>query len=196
MRVTLTASGEVSDFTPAVRADIETLFAAQAGVPAESVALSVTPASVRLAVEIAAGNASAADGVADALAPIVANASTATSFLSQVPAVSNISITDVSTVAVVDLADAAPPSAPPPMSPVDEGLSDGAIAGIVIGSLVAAALCLGLGLKARANVMASPGHSSLGRRLSAKRANGPEGVAMAGTRVSKYSAADGAGQMA
>lgn len=82
--VGLTVPGIVSDYTPAVVADVAALFARRAGVTDEYVSVSVLPASVLLLISILAVDENAAGGIAAVLDDVTANATAATAFLADV----------------------------------------------------------------------------------------------------------------
>ena len=125
--VEMYASGDLSDYTPAVIASITTLFAERANVGTDFVSVSVTPASVRIEVVILALDMAAAELLTFALSAVTANATAATAFLSAVPGI-DITVEEV----------LAPVIGLPPRPP-DDG-SAGRVVGIVAGALVGACI--------------------------------------------------------
>ena len=79
--VTLTTSGTVDDYTPAVRSSIITAFAERAQVAESDVTLEVTAASVLLSVSIVSPTRAAAQSVQSTLTPMLSSTADAALFL-------------------------------------------------------------------------------------------------------------------
>lgn len=146
MVVTMTVSGDVSDYTASVRDEIVAAFAKAANVEKSRISLSVEAASVRLAITIVSSSESEAQATQTALGPSISSKDAATALLP-----SGFSVESMPTVAVTALS---PDSllSPPPPSDSDSVISgDGESAlplGLIAGAGggvagLAATLCLG-----------------------------------------------------
>ena len=146
MVVTMTVSGDVSDYTASVRDEIVAAFAKAANVEKSRISLSVEAASVRLAITIVSSSESEAQATQTALGPSISSKDAATALLP-----SGFSVESIPTVAVTALS---PDSllSPPPPSDSDSVISgDGESAlplGLIAGAGggvagLAATLCLG-----------------------------------------------------
>jgi len=124
---TVTASGDVSDYTTAVKDAMATKVATTAGVDKSKVEVVVTAASVNVQFTIKASTAAAATAAGAAVQTSVATANATTAFFSTVP---GITITVASVTAI----------SAPVSSAVSSGLGGGAIAGIVIGVIAGVAI--------------------------------------------------------
>lgn len=128
-----TASGDVSDYTPAIVDALETLFADLTGVAKDKVTVTVTSASVVITVEIRSSD-SAAPTVLSRLQATVGTTAGATAFLSTVPGIT-ITVLSVDSLSTVEAMSTS--------SKKDD--NTGAIVGGVLGGLAGLAL-LALGL--------------------------------------------------
>jgi len=95
-----TASGDVSDYTPAIVNSLETMFADLAGVIKDMVTVTVTSASVVITVEIRS-SASAGPTVLSRLQATVGTSAGATAFLSGVPGIT-ITVLSVDSLSTVE----------------------------------------------------------------------------------------------
>jgi len=145
----MVASGTVDDYTPSVQTEIRTNFAETSNVDVAKVALSVTPASVRLELTITSSSASAASSVETALSSSLASASAASALL---PA--GLTVEEAPTVATSEVAISPPSPAPtpPPTGNADEGA--GSPTPIIAGAGAVVALLL-IGLLVRRQVLRS-----------------------------------------
>ncbi|KAL1518777.1 hypothetical protein AB1Y20_003061 [Prymnesium parvum] len=139
--VRMVASGNVEDFTSAKKSQMASAFAAKTGVSASNVVISVSEGSVVVTAKIITASAAAANSAANTLNSELSTSAKATSFFSSVEG----GVTVASVAPVVSIQESVidypppPPSPPPPRT----GLSAAVLAGIVIGSLVAAASLAG-----------------------------------------------------
>ena len=119
---TMKASGDVADYTDAIKDSMAGTVATKAGVDKSKVTVDVTAGSVNIAFTITAASAAAATSAGAAVQASVASASAATTFFSSVP---GITITVASVTAI-----SAPVSTAAGGSPI------GAIIGAVVGVVV------------------------------------------------------------
>ena len=109
MVVTMTVSGDVSDYTASVRDEIVAAFAKAANVEKSRISLSVEAASVRLAITIVSSSESEAQATQTALGPSISSKDAATALLP-----SGFSVESMPTVAVTALSPDSLLSPPPP----------------------------------------------------------------------------------
>ena len=83
----VTASGDVADYTPAVKDSLASIVAAEAEVDKSKVGVDVTAGSVNIAFTITAATAAAATTAGNAVQASVATPSAATAFFSTVPSI-------------------------------------------------------------------------------------------------------------
>jgi len=126
--ITLVATGDMADYTDALKLQIATQYATLANVPVENVVVLVRPASVIIEVRIVASASTPLATIQSSITSVMASPQAASAFLSSV-GVQVISTPVVENVAVPVLAPPAPP-------PSDEATA-GAIIGGVIGGIVA-----------------------------------------------------------
>ena len=88
VQVALSASGDVADYTPAVKESIAATFAEASGVDISAVSVEITAGSVVITIEIRAETEAAASSVQATLAVGVATPAAATAFLSTVSGIS------------------------------------------------------------------------------------------------------------
>lgn len=147
----LTLSGDVSDYTPAVRAALRSLFAELVGVALEQVLITVEAGSVVLRVEILS-SAAAASTVLARLQAAVSSPADATSLLSSVPGIT-ITVLSVDSLASEPLRASARG---------DEG-NAGAIAGGVVGGVLGLILLGALAFQLRRGKGCTPRASGLAK---------------------------------
>ena len=123
---TLTALGDVSDYTPTVKDAMATKVATTAGVDKSKVSILVTAGSVNIEITITAATATAATTAGAAVQSSVSTAAAATTFFSSVPGIT-INVASVTAI-----------SAPFSTRTASAGLDSGVIAGIAIGAVVGA----------------------------------------------------------
>jgi hypothetical protein len=142
----LELAGDVSSFTPSVRAEMKSAIAARAGVDPSAVELTVTSGSVIVGVRILTPTVMATS-VQLAMASATSNSSSATALLASVTGISIVVLAVVTPPTAT--ADVAPPPPPPPNAPFVISAGAGEInissSPLVIASLaVSAALLCGL----------------------------------------------------
>jgi len=133
VKVVLTVSGSVEDYTEAVLYGVKQRFAAIANVDVDSVFVTAEPGSVILRVQIRAPTEAVLQTIKEEIAPHVANATAATTLLASVdvgPQATPIVVTAASPVEIENL-----------NTDKSGALGGGVIAGIIIAALVGA-LCL------------------------------------------------------
>lgn len=145
--VNFVVAGSADDYLPAKLDDMADVFAARANVSASSVSMSVeaTSMSVEVTAKIIAPSATASAAIVAELAPDFITAATATAFFTAVPGgIAVMQKPDV--VTFVERIIRYPP--PSPSAPItgggtkDDGLSGGALAGIII-ACIAGTMLLG-----------------------------------------------------
>jgi hypothetical protein len=145
----LKLDGDVSSFTPSVQAQMQSAFAARAGVDPSAVELAITPGSVIVDVSIQT-YAATATLVQSAMVSATSSKSSATAMLASVTGVPIAVLAVVTLPTIADVPPPPPPSpSPPPMSPMSTGASAvetsgsiGIIVGIVVGVILAVVLAL------------------------------------------------------
>jgi hypothetical protein len=128
--VTMTASGDVADYTASVQAAIVANFASAAGVAQSRVSLRVSAASVRLEITIESASKAAADAAQSSLAPALADASATADLM---PA--GFTVESTPTIAVVAAPEPGTTLSPPPpsRSPTPSASSLGGVLGGGVG---------------------------------------------------------------
>lgn len=134
--VTTTANGVVSDYSPAFRESYRNACATTFNVNSNLVDVAITPGSVVITVTVYATASNSADNLAAVAAATFSDAATASAFITSQTG-------QAVTVAQVDVVVT---EAPARGGGDDDGLSGGAIAGIVIGVVAGVGLILAAGL--------------------------------------------------
>ena len=142
--VSMTASGDVADYTAIVRDAIVAAFAEASGVDPANVTLTVTAASVRLAITIATSTEAAAQAAQAALGPSLTSADAATALLP-----SGFSVDATPTLALTPATALSPPAPAPPLSDgnAPDGLgggSSGAGGGVAAAGMAGLVLVMAL----------------------------------------------------
>jgi len=130
-----TASGDVSDYDANKVAAIKGIFAAAAGVTTNDVQLTIVSASVSVSAVITVDAASSGTALTSLSTGIMASETTLTAALSANSLLSTVTVAAITTAPLIA---ASPPPSPPPSSS-DDGLSVGALVGIIVGALVCVA---------------------------------------------------------
>ena len=126
VEVTLEAAGAVSDYDENKKSAIKTAFATAGSVDVSKVSVTITAGSVIIRVVIEAASSSAATTIKDAIAPQIATAAAATTFLADA------SVT-VSSAPVVATGNVFVATAPPPPAAPSSRCGAGCMAGIIAG---------------------------------------------------------------
>ena len=133
----IVVSGAVSDFTLAVRTELKSKVAAEAGVTPAAVSLDVTAASVRLSFTIAFESTASATTGASALSIALASPATASAFLTTTSYTASV-VSVASLPALISPPPPSPSPTPPPSPPeaTETGCDGGCVGAIVGGSCV------------------------------------------------------------
>ncbi|KAL1500104.1 hypothetical protein AB1Y20_012777 [Prymnesium parvum] len=132
--ITLIASGNINDYTPAILGEMGQLLAAKANVSSTAASLSVIAASVVIIARIIMASESAMNEAQIGLASELRTAQTATAFFSTV---ANGNVTIIYT-PLIEAATERLVYQPPPPSPSDDGgLSSGVLVGVTVGPGIA-----------------------------------------------------------
>jgi len=142
----LELGGDVSSFIPSVQAQMQSAFAAQAGVDPSAVELTISPGSIIADVRIETYAVMAAS-VQSAMARATSSPSSATAMLASVTGISIVVLAVVTLPTIADVPPPPPPSPspPPPVSPlfmstgasaVETSGSTGIIMGVIFGVII------------------------------------------------------------